>query len=124
MVKSIGVEVFMQQKLLNRKKKVIYNIIFRLVTLVSIAIMLLLCIYLRKLGTIPRLYLILIYCGIGIIYMILTFLIVPRKFKLNIKIIVATIFIIIDFISVFSIRKIDKKISVIKNVEITNKDSN
>lgn len=124
MVKSIGVEVFMQQKLLNRKKKVIYNIIFRLVTLVSIAIMLLLCIYLRKLGTIPKLYLILIYCGIGIIYMILTFLIVPRKFKLNIKIIVATIFIIIDFISVFSIRKIDKKISVIKNVEITNKDSN
>ena len=83
MVKSIGVEVFMQQKLLNRKKKVIYNIIFRLVTLVSIAIMLLLCIYLRKLGTIPKLYLILIYCGIGIIYMILTFLIVPRKFKLN-----------------------------------------
>jgi hypothetical protein len=124
MVKSIGVEVFMQQKLLNRKKKVIYNIIFRLVTLVSIAIMLLLCIYLRKLGTIPKLYLVLIYCGIGIIYMILTFLIVPRKFKLNIKIIVATIFIIIDFISVFSIRKIDKKISVIKNVEITNKDSN
>ena len=124
MVKSIGVEVFMQQKLLNRKKKVIYNIIFRLVTLVSIAIMLLLCIYLRKLGTIPKLYLILIYCGICIIYMILTFLIVPRKFKLNIKIIVATIFIIIDFISVFSIRKIDKKISVIKNVEITNKDSN
>ena len=124
MVKSIGVEVFMQQKLLNRKKKVIYNIIFRLVTLVSIAIMLLLCIYLRKLGTIPKLYLILIYCGIGIIYMILTFLIVPRKFKLNIKIIVATIFIIIDFISVFSIRKIDKKINVIKNVEITNKDSN
>ncbi len=114
----------MQQKLLNRKKKVIYNIIFRLVTLVSIAIMLLLCIYLRKLGTIPKLYLVLIYCGIGIIYMILTFLIVPRKFKLNIKIIVATIFIIIDFISVFSIRKIDKKISVIKNVEITNKDSN
>ena len=114
----------MQEKLLNRKKKVIYNIIFRLVTLVSIMVMLIFCIYIRKLGTISNLYLILIYCGLGILYLILTLLIIPRKFKISIKITVAIILIILDFIGVFAIRKIDRKINVTDNIEITNKDSN
>ena len=105
----------MQEKLIIKKKKVIYNIIFRLVTLVSIAVMLIFCIYLRKLHTLSNLYLILIYVGLGILYLILTLLIIPRKFKLNIKIVVATILIILDFIFVFSIRKIDNKINVKEN---------
>ncbi len=107
----------MQEKLFNRKKRLKYNIIFRLVTLVSIAVMVIFCMYLRKLGTIPNKYLIMIYVGLGILYLILIFLIVPRKFKINIKITVGIILIILDFVFVFSIRKIERKITI-DNLEI------
>lgn len=106
----------MKEKIYNRKKKVIYNIIFRLVTLVSIFVMIIFCMYLKKLGSIPNKYLIMIYVGLGILYLILMFLIVPRKFKINIKITVGIILIILDFIFVFSIRKIERKITV-ENLE-------
>ncbi len=115
----------MQEKIINRKKKLIYNIIFRLVTLVSIAVMVLFAIYLRKLDTLSNTLLIIIFVALGIIYLILSLLIVPRKFKISIKIIVATIFIILDFAFVFGIRKIDNKIS--KNIDnniVENNDSN
>ena len=116
----------MQEKLYKRKKKLIYNIIFRLVTLVSIAVMIIFCMYLRKFGTLSNKTLIIIYVSLGITYLILTFIIVPRKFKLNLKIILSTILIIIDFIFVFSIRKIDNKIRIEKNKneEVLEVDSN
>ena len=115
----------MHERLFNRRKKLIYNVIFRLVTLVSIAVMLIFCIYLRKLHKFNNTTLIIIFAGIAIVYLIMCFLIIPRKFKLNIKIIVATIFIITDFILVFGIRKIDKKINNnINNNEVEYNDSN
>lgn len=116
----------MQEKLFNRKKRLKYNIIFRLVTLVSIAVMVIFCMYLRKLCTISNKYLIMIYIGLSILYLIFTLLIIPRKHKINLKIIIGIILIILDFIFVFSIRKIERKINV-DNIDenvLENKDSN
>ena len=114
----------MQDKIINRKKKLVYNIIFILVTLVSIAVMVIFCIYLRKLGSLSNTLLIIIYIALGILYLILSLLIVPRKFKMNIKIAIATILIIFDFAFVFGIRKIDRTINNRENSIEENKIDN
>ncbi len=99
----------MQEKLINRKRRLISNIIFRIVTLISIMVMLIFCIHLRRVDSISKGLLIAIYIGLSIAYLVLTLLVVPRKFKMNIKITGATILVVLSFVFVFVIRNINKK---------------
>ena len=112
----------MQEKLTNRKKRLISNIIFRIVTLVSIMVMVIFCIYLRRLDSISKMLLIIIYIVLGITYLILTLLVIPRKFKINIKVIGATILVVLSFAFVFGIRYINRKINQDNKVEETKEE--
>lgn len=114
----------MQEKLINRKRRLISNIIFRIVTLVSIMVMVIFCIYLRRLDSISKTLLIIIYIGLGITYLILTLLVVPRKFKMNLKIIGATILVVLSFAFVFGIRYINRKINQDNKEEEIKEESN
>ena len=100
----------MQEKLINRKRRLISNIIFRIVTLVSIMVMVIFCIYLRRYDGISKGLLIVTYIGLTILYLVLTLLVVPRKFKMSIKTVGATILVLLSFVFVFMIRSINKKI--------------
>ena len=112
----------MQERLINRKRRLISNIIFRIVTLVSIMVMVIFCIYLRRLDSISKMLLIIIYIVLGITYLILTLLVVPRKFKINIKVIGATILVVLSFAFVFGIRYINRKINQDNKVEETKEE--
>ena len=107
----------MQEKLTNRKKRLISNIIFRIVTLVSIMVMLIFCICLRRLDTISKTLLFIIYISLILTYLILTLLVVPRKFKMSIKVVGATILVVLSFSFVFGIRAINRKIDQDNKVE-------
>ena len=117
MIQFVIVEVFMQEKLTNRKKRLISNIIFRIVTLVSIMVMLIFCICLRRLDTISKTLLFIIYISLILTYLILTLLVVPRKFKMSIKVVGATILVVLSFSFVFGIRAINRKIDQDNKVE-------
>ena len=107
----------MHEKLTNRKKRLISNIIFRIVTLVSIMVMLIFCICLRRLDTISKTLLFIIYISLILTYLILTLLVVPRKFKMSIKVVGATILVVLSFSFVFGIRAINRKIDQDNKVE-------
>ena len=95
-------------KKVNKKKKLILNIFFRLIAFVSIVVMLIFCMYLYKLDMLPTKYLTLIYVVIGVIYLILMLLILPRKIKTKIKTVAAVLLVIFGFISYVGIRYSDK----------------
>ncbi len=97
-------------KKVNKKKKLILNIFFRLIAFVSIVVMLIFCMYLYKLDMLPTKYLTLIYVVIGVIYLILMLLILPRKVKSKIKTVAAVLLVIFGFISYVGIKYSDKTI--------------
>ncbi len=114
----------MQEKLINRKRRLISNIIFRIVTLVSIMVMLIFCISLRRLEGLSRMLLFIIYISLILTYLILTLLVVPRKFKMSIKVVGATILVVLSFGFVFGIRAINKKINQDNKVEEIKEETN
>ena len=97
-------------KKVNKKKKLILNIFFRLIAFVSIVVMLIFCMYLYKLDMIPGKYLTIIYISVGVIYLILTLLIMPRKIKTKIKTVAAILLVIMGLVSYFGIKYSDKTI--------------
>ena len=110
-------------KRVNKKKKLISNIVYKIIAFISIVIMLIFCMYLHKLDMLPTKYLTLIYLGIGVIYLILTLLILPRKVKSKVKTVAAILFVILGCVSFLGIKYSDKTIkflgSVTKKLEQT-----
>ncbi len=97
-------------KKVNKKNKLITNIIFKLIAFISIVIMLIFCMYIYKLGVLPTKYLTLIYVGIGLIYAILLAIVLPRNIKSKIKGVAAVFFVIFGLVSFFGIKYADKTI--------------
>jgi len=97
-------------KKVNKKNKLITNIIFKLIAFISIVLMLIFCMYIYKLGVLPTKYLTLIYVGIGLIYAILLAIVLPRKVKSKIKGVAAVFFVIFGLVSFFGIKYADKTI--------------
>jgi LCP family protein required for cell wall assembly len=97
-------------KKVNKKNKLITNILFKLIAFISIVIMLIFCMYIYKLGVLPTKYLTLIYVGIGLIYAILLAIVLPRKVKSKIKGVAAVFFVIFGLVSFFGIKYADKTI--------------
>jgi hypothetical protein len=62
----------------SKKKKVVSNIIFNVIALISIVIAIIFCFSIYKLDMIPDKYLKLIFTGLGIFYLILLFFTLPK----------------------------------------------
>ena len=100
----------------NRKKKLISNIIFKVIAFLSIVIMLVFCVYLKKLDMIPGKYLTIGYIAVGVIYLILLALTLPKKVKMRFKVIAAVLFIAFGTVCVLGIKYADKTISFIDKI--------
>lgn len=100
----------------SRKKKLISNIVFKVIAFISIVLMLVFCIYLRKLDMIPGKYLTIGYIVMAIIYLILLALTLPRNIKMKIKTVAAIFFVIFGTVCILGIKYADKTISFVDKI--------
>ena len=100
----------------NKKNKLIGNIVFKVIAFISIVIMLVFCVYLKKLDMIPGKYLTIGYIVIGVIYLLLLLITLPRKIKTKFKVIAAVLFVIFGTVCVLGIKYADKTISFIDKI--------
>jgi len=98
----------------NRRK--IYNIIFYVITFISLIILGLFCFFVFKLNMLPMKYLILILTLLGIIYSVLLVLIIPWKIKLKFKVISCIFLVIFDILFGFGIKYISDTINFFDDV--------
>ena len=106
----------MAKKKNSKKRKLISNIIFKVIAFISIVIMLVFCIYLKKLDMIPTKYLTIGYIAVGVIYLILLALTLPRKIKTKIKVVAAVFFILFGTVCVLGIKYSAKTISFVDKI--------
>lgn len=98
------------------KKRFIANIIFNVISLISTALALIFCIYVYKLDMIPSNYLRIAFIVIGVIYLILIGLTLPRKMKRVIKLVCCIFFIINALIFGYGIKYSDKTIETLEKI--------
>ena len=98
------------------KKKFISNIIFNIIALLSTIIALIFCIYIYKLDMIPSNYLTIAFIAIGIIYLILIGLTLPRKMKILIKGICCFFFLVNILLFAYGIKYSDKTIEALDKI--------
>lgn len=99
-----------------RKSKVVSNIIFNIIALISTIVALVFCVYIYKLDMIPSNYLTILFIVIGVIYLLLLVFTLPRKIKTWIKIVCAVFFIIFAFVFGYGIKYTDKTMSTIDKI--------
>ena len=122
------------------KKRFITNIIFNVIALLSTIVALVFCIYIYKLDMIPSNYLTIAFIVIGVIYVVLIGLTLPRKMKLLVKGVCCFFFVInillfgygikysdrtidaLDRISYDLAQKEDYEVRVLRKSTISNKD--
>ncbi len=100
----------------SKKKKVVSNIIFNVIALISIVIAIIFCFSIYKLDMIPDKYLKLIFTGLGIFYLILLFFTLPRKMKMGFKVFSCIFFVLLDLVFGYGIKYADKTISFIDKI--------
>ena len=98
------------------KKKLIANIVFNVIALISTILALVFCIYIYKLDMIPSNYLTIAFIVIGVIYLILIGLTLPRKMKKVIKLICCIFFIINALVFGYGIKYSDKTIEALDKI--------
>ena len=111
-------------KKMSKKKKKIFNIFFNISAVISVLVMLVFCFCLYKLDMIPLKFLGIIYGVVGLIYLILVLLTIPKKIKLRIKSVCFFIFLVFSLIFGFGIKYIDKTINFLDviNDELVQKE--
>ena len=80
-----------------KRSKVISNIIFNIIALISTVLAFVFCVYLYKLDMLPMKYLRIVFIGIGIFYLILLAMTLPRKLKIGFKIVACIFFLVFGF---------------------------
>ena len=98
------------------KKRFISNIIFNLIALISTALALVFCIYIYKLDMLPNNYLTIAFIAIGVIYLVLIGLTLPRKMKKKVKVLCCIFFIVNALIFGFGIKYSDKTIETLDKI--------
>ena len=68
-----------------KKSKVISNIVFNVIALISTILAVVFCVYLYKLDMLPMKYLSIVFIGLGVFYLVLLVLTLPRHMKTWIK---------------------------------------
>ena len=99
-----------------RKKKIILNVIFNVIALISTILALVFCIYIYKLDMVPSNYLTIAFIAIGVIYLILIGLTLPRRMKKTIKIVCAVFFVLFSIVFAYGIRYSDKTIEALDKI--------
>ncbi len=99
-----------------KKKNIISNIIFNIIALISTIIAVAFCIYLYKLDMLPGKYLTIIFVVLGVFYLILLGLTLPRHLKIGFKIGACVFFLIFSFIFIYGIKYVDKTISFVDKI--------
>lgn len=98
------------------RKRFISNIIFNVIALISTAIALVFCIYIYRLDMIPSNYLTILFIVVGVIYLILLGLTLPRKMKKVVKGICCFFFIVNALVFGYGIKYSDKTIDALDKI--------
>jgi len=98
------------------KKKFITNIIFNAIALISTIVALIFCIYIYKLDMVPGKYLTIIFIAVGIIYLALIGLTLPRKMKIWIKGVCCFFFVVNALVFGYGIKYSDKTIEALDKI--------
>ena len=98
------------------KKRFISNMIFNVIALISTAIALVFCIYIYRLDMIPSNYLTILFIVVGVIYLILLGLTLPRKMKKVVKGICCFFFIVNALVFGYGIKYSDKTIETLDKI--------
>ena len=98
------------------KKTFVGNIIFNLIALISTILAVVFCIYIYKLDMIPNNYLKIAFIVIGVIYLLLITLTLPRKISKIIKGICCFFFIVNALIFGYGIKFTDKTIDILDKI--------
>ena len=98
------------------KKKFITNMIFNVIALISTILALVFCIYIYKLDMVPNNYLTIAFIAIGVIYLALIGLTLPRKMRLWVKIVCCVFFVINALVFSYGIKYSDKTIEALDKI--------
>ncbi len=98
------------------KKRVISNIIFNIIALVSTIVAIVFCIYLFNLDILPAKYLRIIFIGLGVFYLILLGVTLPRKMRIGFKIVACVFLVIFAFVFGFGIKYVDKTAEFVNKI--------
>lgn len=98
------------------KKRFISNLIFNIIALISTAVALVFCVYIYKLDMIPSNYLMIAFIVVGVIYLMLLLLTLPRKMKKVIKLVCCIFFIINALVFGYGIKYSDKTIEALDKI--------
>lgn len=100
----------------SKKNKLVTNIIFNVIALISTILAVVFCIYLYKLDMLPEKYLTIIFIALGVFYLILLGLTLPRHMKIGFKIGACVFFVIFMLIFGYGIKYVDKTISFVDKI--------
>ena len=106
----------MKKKKNMKKSKVISNIVFNVIALISSVLAIVFCIYLYRLDMLPGKYLTIIFAGLGVFYLILLGLTLPRHMKIGFKIGACVFFVIFMLLFGYGIKYVDKTISFVDKI--------
>ena len=98
------------------KKRFITNIVFNVIALISTIAAIIFCIYINKLDMLPSNYLTILFVGVGVIYLILIGLTLPRKMKTVVKGICCFFFVVNILICAYGIKYSDKTIEALDKI--------
>lgn len=98
------------------KKRVISNIVFNIIALISAIIAIIFCIYLYNLDILPAKYLRIIFIGLGIFYLVLLGVTLPRKIRMGFKIVACVFLVIFAIVFGFGIKYVDKTAEFVNKI--------
>lgn len=98
------------------KKRFITNIVFNVIALISTIAAIIFCIYINKLDMLPSNYLTILFVGVGVIYLILIGLTLPRKMKTVVKGICCFFFVVNILVCAYGIKYSDKTIEALDKI--------
>ena len=98
------------------KKKVIFNIIFNAIALISVVIAIVFCIYLYNLDILPAKYLRIIFIALGVFYLILLGVTLPRKIRMGFKIVACVFLVIFSVVFGYGIKYVDKTAEFVNKI--------
>ena len=99
-----------------KKSKVVLNIVFNVIALISVVMAIIFCIYLYKLDMIPEKFLRIGIIALTIFYIILLVFTLPRKIKIGFKITACVFFVLFTMIFGYGIKYADKTISFVDKI--------
>ena len=98
------------------KKRFITNIVFNIIALISTVVALFFCIYIYKLDMVPAKYLTIAFIAIGVIYLLLIGLTLPRKMKIWVKGVCCFFFVVNILVFSYGIKYSDKTIEALDKI--------